>query len=181
VLKGHRNGKVRFSEHVAGDGSLVMDKACELGLEGIISKRADRPYRSGRSGDWVKSTCQLMDEFVIGGYLDSAAYSDAVGALALGAYQRGRLVYVGRVGTGFNRRTAADVWQAAQPLRTAASPFADKLDRKQHRGVRWVRPELVAQVQYRARTADGILRHASFKGLREDKPARTIRRPSAKA
>ena len=181
VLKRRRDGKVRFSEHVAGEGELVMDKACELGLEGIISKRADKPYRSGRSGDWIKTTCHLTDEFVIGGYLDSNAYSEAVGALALGAYERGRLVYVGRVGTGFNRRTANEVWQAAQPLRTASSPFVGKLDATQRRGVCWIRPELVAQVQYRAWTGDGILRHASFKGLREDKPARTIRRPRVKA
>ncbi len=177
VLKGRRKGKVRFSEHVAGDGAIVLDKACELGLEGIISKRADKPYRSGRSGDWLKCTCHLTDEFVIGGYLDSAANPDAVGALALGAYERGRLVYVGRVGTGFNRRTASEVWEAAQSLRTASSPFVDDLDIKQRRGVRWVRPELVAQVQYRAWTGDGMLRHASFKGLREDKPARMVRRP----
>jgi bifunctional non-homologous end joining protein LigD len=180
VLKGHRSGRVRLSEHLAGDGEVVMVKACELGLEGIISKRADKPYRSGRSGDWVKSTCHLTDEFVIGGYLDSAPYDDAVGALALGAYERGRLVYVGRVGTGFTRQTAAQVWQALQPMRTASSPFSGKLETKQRRGVRWVRPELIAQVQYRAWTGDGILRHASFKGLREDKPARTIRRPRLK-
>ena len=181
VLEGRRNGKVRFSAHVAGDGGVVMDKACQLGLEGIISKRADKPYRSGRSGDWIKSTCLLTDEFLIGGYLESTANSEAVGALALGAYERGRLVYVGRVGTGFDRRTATEVWQAAQPLRTASSPFAGKLDAKQRRGVRWVRPELVAQVHYRAWTGDGMLRHASFKGLREDKPARTIRRPAVKS
>jgi bifunctional non-homologous end joining protein LigD len=181
ILKGHRDDKVRLSEHLAGSGELVMDKACELGLEGIVSKRADKPYRSGRSGDWIKSTCHLTDEFVIGGYLDSNAASEAVGALALGAYERGRLVDVGRVGTGFSLRTASEVWRAAQSLRTASSPFADKLDAKQRRGVRWVRPELVAQVQYRAWTGDGMLRHASFKGLREDKPARMIRLPRAKA
>jgi bifunctional non-homologous end joining protein LigD len=180
VLKGCCDGRVRLSEHLIGDGEMVMDKACELGLEGIISKRADKPYRSGRSGDWIKSTCQLTDEFVIGGYLDSAPYDDAVGALALGAYERGRLVYVGRVGTGFNRRTAGEVWQALQPMRTATSPFSGKLDAKQRRGVHWVQPELIAQVQYRAWTGDGILRHASFKGLREDKPARTVRRPLSK-
>ena len=180
VLKGRRNGRVRLSEYLTGDGALVLDKACELGLEGIISKRVDKTYRSGRSGDWIKSTCQLTDEFVIGGYLNSAPYDDAVGALALGAYERGRLVYVGRVGTGFNRRTASEVWQALQPMRTAASPFSGKLDGKQRRGVRWVRPELVAQVQYRAWTGDRILRHASFKGLREDKPARMIRPPRSR-
>lgn len=181
LLKSRRNGKVRLSTHIAGSGEEMMDKACELGLEGIISKRADKPYRSGRAGDWIKVTCHLIDEFVIGGYLDSTAYPDAVGALALGAYDRGRFVYVGRVGTGFNRRTAADVWQAAQAIRVASSPFADPLDAIQRRGVNWVRPKLVAQIQYRAWTGDGILRHASFKGLRDDKPARTVRRPRVRA
>lgn len=177
ALKGRRDGKVRFSEHFTGDGSLVLDKACALGLEGIISKRADKPYRSGRIGDWIKSTCQLTDEFVIGGYLDSAVNANAVGALALGAYRRGRLIYVGRVGTGFSRRTGSEVWKVAQSARTGASPFADEIDALQRRGVHWLRPELVAQVQYRAWTADGMLRHASFKGLRDDKPARSIRHP----
>ena len=180
ILEGRRKGKVRLSEHLTGDGEMVMAKACELGLEGIISKRADKPYRSGRSGDWIKSTCQLTDEFVIGGYLDSAANDDAVGALALGAYERGRLVYVGRVGTGFNRQTAGEIWRALQPMRTASSPFNGKLDAKQRRAVRWVSPDLIAQVQYRAWTGDGLLRHASFKGLREDKAARTIRRQRSK-
>ena len=180
LLKGRRNGNVRLSEHITGNGELMMDKACELGLEGIISKRADRPYRSGRTGDWIKVTCHLTDEFVIGGYLDSAPYADSVGALALGAYERGRLVYVGRVGTGFNRQTAREIWEAAQPLRIKASPFANQLDAIQRRGVNWVQPKLVAQVQYRAWTGDGMLRHASFKGLREDKPARTVRRPRGK-
>ena len=181
LLGRRRNRAVRLSKHIAGRGELMMKNACELGLEGIISKRADRPYRSGRTGDWLKITCNLNDEFVIGGYLDSTAQTDAVGALALGAYEGNRLIYVGRVGTGFTQRTARELWQALQPLRAKVSPFADPLDAVQSRGVHWVRPKLVAQVQYRAWTRDGLLRHAAFKGLREDKPARSIRRLRAKS
>jgi bifunctional non-homologous end joining protein LigD len=181
LLGRRRNVTVRLSEHITGSGERMLDNACELGLEGIISKRADRPYRSGRTGDWLKITCSLNDEFVIGGYLDSTAQVDAVGALALGAYERGRLVYVGRVGTGFTQRTARELWQLLQSLRTKASPFADPLDATQRRGVRWVRPQLVVQVQYRAWTGDRLLRHGAFKGLREDKPARSIRHPHSKS
>ena len=174
LLKGRKRGIVRFADHIEGNGAAMLDNACKLGLEGIISKRADMPYRSGRSGDWIKITCHLTDEFVIGGYLESAAQKRAVGALALGRYARGRLEYVGRVGTGFTRETAASLWKAAQPLRAASSPFVGTLDASQKRGVIWLQPELVAQVEYRALTGDGLLRHAAFKGVREDKsPADT--------
>jgi bifunctional non-homologous end joining protein LigD len=169
LLKAPKSGVVRFSEHIDGDGQLMLDKACELGLEGIISKRADKPYHSGRLGDWIKTTCHLTDEFVIGGYIDSTAQKKAVGALALGRYRRGRLKYMGRVGTGFSRATAAELWRTAQALRTSHPPFADRLDPEQRRGVVWLRPELVADVEYRALTGDGLLRHAAYKGLREDK------------
>lgn len=175
LLRGHKTGIVRFSQHISGSGATMLAEACKLGLEGIISKRADRPYRSGRTGDWLKITCLMNDEYVIGGYLNSTAQRKAVGALALGRYQRGRLEYVGRVGTGFTRETAAELWKVMQPLRTRTSPFAEKLDPAQRRGVVWLKPELVAQVQYRATTADGLLRHAAFKGLREDKPAKDIK------
>ncbi len=180
LLGRRRQGIVRLSEHIAGNGARMLESACELGLEGIISKRTDRPYRGGRTGDWLKITCNLNDEFVIGGYLDSTALADAVGALALGAYERGRFIYVGRVGTGFTQRTARELWQTLQPLRTKAPPFADPLDPAQRRDVRWVRPKLVAQVEYRAWTGDRLLRHGAFKGLREDKPPRSIRHPRGK-
>lgn len=169
LINGPKSGALRLSEHLEGDGRQMLDKACELNLEGIISKRADKPYRSGRTGDWIKTTCHMTDEFVIGGYLESTAQKKAVGALALGRYRRGRLKYMGRVGTGFSRATAAELWRAAQALRTSRPPFAERLDPVQRRGVVWLRPALVADVEYRALTGDGLLRHAVFKGLREDK------------
>jgi bifunctional non-homologous end joining protein LigD len=178
LLKGRKSGPLRLSEHLTSDGRQMLDEACKLGLEGIISKRADMPYRSGRTGDWIKITCHLTDEFVIGGYVESTAQKKAIGALVLGRYERGRLQYMGRVGTGFSRAVAAELWQAAQPRRRTTSPFADALDPLQRRGVVWIKPELVADVEYRTLTGDGLLRHAAFKGLREDKTARSERAAS---
>jgi bifunctional non-homologous end joining protein LigD len=176
-----KGGAIRYSDHVQGDGRELLAKACSLGLEGIISKRTDKPYRSGRRDDWTKAKCIQNDEFVIGGYLDSTAYPKAIGALVLGYYERRRLIYAGRVGTGFDRRTARELWRMLQPLRRESSPFADPLDAEQRRAVKWVRPMLVAQIEYRAWTGDGLLRHASFQALREDKPATEVRRPKGRA
>ena len=98
-----KTGQIRYSEHLAGDGARMLAEACRLGLEGIISKRADRPYRSGRHDDWLKSKCIQTDEFVIVGYVESSASTNAIGALVVGYYDRKRLIYAGRVGTGFTQ------------------------------------------------------------------------------
>jgi bifunctional non-homologous end joining protein LigD len=181
-LFGHRKSRaqLRFSEHVQCNGTDMLTEACKRGLEGIISKRLDRPYRSGRGTDWLKSKCILSDEFVIVGYLDSNAVRNAVGALVVGFYDVGTLVYAGRVGTGFDPRSAGELWESLQKLRNARPAFATPPDAGQNKGVVWVKPTLVAQVDYRAWTADGILRHASFKALRNDKPARSVTDPRAR-
>jgi bifunctional non-homologous end joining protein LigD len=147
-----------------------------MGLEGIIAKRRDCPYRSGRRGEWIKIKCTKGQEFVIAGYIPRSDSSRSVGALVLGYYNGRRLVHAGRVGTGFTAETARSLWQQLQPLRAIESAFAERLTTLARKGVVWVRPEVVAEVVYRGWTSDDQLRHASFKGLREDKNPREVMR-----
>jgi len=174
------DAQIRYSEHLATDGARMLSEACKLGLEGIISKRIDRPYRSGRHDDWLKSKCIQVDEFVIIGYVKGKSAPNAIGALVVGYYDRKRLVYAGRVGTGYTNKTALSLMRTLKPMRIETPAFASALTNLQRRDVTWVEPTLVAQVEYRAWTSDGLLRHAAFKGLREDKPATDVRRPVTK-
>lgn len=172
--------QLRYSAHLEGDGSTVLKQACAMGLEGIVSKRVDLPYRSGRYGDWVKSKCVGADEFVIAGYRDSSVKANAAGALLVGYFEGKRFVYAGRAGTGFSQKTGAALWAAMQPLRQEAAPFDEPLPLAQVKGVHWLKPKLVAQIEYRTWTGTGVLRQAAFKALREDKPARQVTRPDTK-
>nr|WP_155097317.1 DNA ligase D [Paracoccus aestuariivivens] len=170
------NGLIRLSHHFEDDGSLVLRHACRLSLEGIVSKVRDSTYRSGRGRAWVKSKCSARQEFVVAGFTPSSAALKAIGSLVMGVYEGGKLHHVGRVGTGFSRKLAGELYQRLQALRVKESPFDDKLSADAARQVVFVRPELVAEVEFRAWTADGHLRHASFRGLREDKEPREIMR-----
>ncbi|WKZ33208.1 MAG: DNA ligase D [Thermodesulfobacteriota bacterium] len=178
ILKSERADSrlLRFSGHVEGKGPEFFEHACTYRIEGIISKKRDSSYVEGRSRSWLKTKCLLRDEFVIGGYTEPGGErKSGFGALLIGAYDRdGNLIYCGRVGTGFNERSISEVWERLKPLETAAPPFQDPPTGAEAKGVHWVRPELVAEVEYRQRTAEGVLRHASFQGLREDKPAREV-------
>lgn len=165
---------IRYSSHFEENGGLVLRHACRLGLEGTISKLGDAPYRSGRSKGWVKAKCSARQEFVVAGYMPSSTSRRAIGSLVLGVYDQDRLEHVGRVGTGFSGAVAEDLFTRLNRIRITASPFAEKLTAEEARLVRYVRPELVAEVEFRAWTADGHLRHASFRGLREDKEASEI-------
>ncbi|WP_051329289.1 DNA ligase D [Geminicoccus roseus] len=164
---------LRFSESFPEQGDLVLQHACRLSLEGIVSKRKDAPYRSGRSGDWIKSKCTDRQEFVVAGWVPSSTSSKAVGSLVLAYHEDGELVHAGRVGTGFGRAIARELWARLQELGKGRMPFRQRPERSD-RDVRWVPPELVAEVEFRGWTGDRLLRHASFRGLRDDKPATEI-------
>src|SRR5208337_4232056 len=179
AVVGTGTGPVRYSGHFDEDGDIVLRHACRLGLEGIVSKLRDSPYRSGRGKSWTKAKCSARQEFVIAGFVPSTATRNAIGSLVLGVYDDDALRYVGRVGTGFTASVAPDLYARLEPMRVSSSPFSNRLSAAEARQVRFVRPELVAEVDVRAWTADGLLRHASFKGLREDKPAHEVVRESS--
>jgi bifunctional non-homologous end joining protein LigD len=160
---------LRLSEHFTERGDVVFKHASRLGLEGIVSKLADAPYRSGRAKSWLKSKAVDGDEFVIIGYVPSTTQRHVVGSLALATNVKGRLAYVGRVGSGFSAAVAGDLRQRLEKIRTDKAPLAKLPPVEACRGVRWVKPSLVAEVAFRSWTADAIIRHAVFKGLRPDK------------
>ncbi len=165
---------LRYSEHFEENGDIILRHACRLSLEGVVSKLAEGKYVSGRGKDWIKSKCSERQELVIAGYVVSSTSDKAIGSLVLGYYDKGKLRHAGRVGTGFTTAMAAELFRRLSPIERKTSPFADKLDATARRQVRFVEPELVAEVEFRSWTADGILRHTSFRGLREDKPAEDI-------
>ena len=174
LVGGSADGLLRVSGHLEESGAVVLRHACRLGLEGVVSKLADAPYRSGRGKSWIKSKCTSSQEFVIGGFAPSTAMRGAIGSLSLGVYEGDALRYVGRVGTGFSVEMAQALYRKLEPMRIVASPFAKKLTADEARNLRYVKPELVANVEFRTWTADNLLRQASFQGLREDKPAREV-------
>lgn len=165
---------VRFTPHRNGEhGEELYREACENGLEGVIAKRADSPYRSGRSRDWLKLKCNAEQELVIGGFSAPKGSRTQFGALLVGYYdEEGRLRYAGKVGTGFDQRTLQALGARLRELEQDESPFADV--KPVPPGTRWVRPELVAQIGFAEWTRDGRLRHPRYLGLRDDKPAREV-------
>jgi len=166
---------LRFTEHRETDGEAYYREACAKGWEGVIAKRADAPYRAGRTRDWLKFKCESGQEFVIGGFTDPHGSRTGFGALLLGYYDSGgQLVYAGKVGTGFSQRTLDILHAALTRLERDRPPF-DRGDLPRSR-VHWVEPRLVAEVGFSEWTTDGQLRHPRFQGLRDDKdPADVVR------
>jgi bifunctional non-homologous end joining protein LigD len=165
---------VRYSDHQQGRGPDVLRYICQYGLEGIVSKRRDRPFRPGRSVDWLKVKCRNEDEFVVIGFTEPSGQRHGFGALLLGYYDpQGELRYAGRVGTGFSYTQLADMHRQLGKLerRDAPAVLPKGVPLK---GVHWVEPRLVGQVQFANWTSDGILRHAAFQGLREDKEPKEV-------
>jgi bifunctional non-homologous end joining protein LigD len=165
-------GPLRFTSHRNRDGEALLQEVCDKGWEGVIAKRADSLYEHRRSPSWLKFKCVNEQEFVIGGYTDPKGSRTGFGALLIGYYEGGRLVYAGKVGTGFDRSLLASLTRQLTRLERNDPPFeAGVVPRK---GVHWVHPQLVAQVGFSEWTRDGQLRHPRFLGLREDKPARDV-------
>ncbi len=174
-VKARHDQLIRYSEHWMGRGKKLFAEACRAGLEGIVAKRSDEPYRSGRSRSWLKIKCSKSQEFVIGGFTDPAGARAGFGALLLGVHdQSGALRYTGKVGTGFDQSTLRDLYLRLKEHERVSTPFVASPRRARARGVHWVEPKLVGEVVFTGWTSDGLVRHPSFKGLREDKPAREI-------
>jgi bifunctional non-homologous end joining protein LigD len=164
-------GPIRYTEHRNEHGERFFREACEKGWEGLIAKRADSPYRHGRSGDWLKFKCSREQELVIGGFTPPKGSRKHLGALLVGYYEDGALRYAGKVGTGFSEAVLARLGEKLAALRSEQSPFArDGLPRD----ALWVRPELVGQFAFSEWTPDGKLRHPRYLGLRDDKRPREV-------
>ena len=172
-------GQLRYSDHVVGEGAQFFKQACQYGIEGIVSKLADSPYESTRTKSWLKVKCNQRQEFVIVGYTPSKKAFPGFGSLILAVHDKGQLVYSGRVGTGFSIKQRLEIQKKLDDIAQPKMPFATKPKDPGLRDAHWAKPKLVAEVEFTEWTADGSVRHPSFKGLRADKKATDVIREAA--
>jgi bifunctional non-homologous end joining protein LigD len=170
-----QNGQVRLSRLLEERGPVLLRRACEMGLEGIISKRAEARYNSGRGRDWLKAKCSDRQEFVVAGFVPSTTDAHAVGALVLAFYRSGKLAYAGRTGTGFTHESARTLYRMLRAHERKTSPL-DQVP-KEERGRRkpvWVEPILVVEVDFHGWTHEDRVRQAAFQGVRHDKSSKEV-------
>lgn len=178
----HGRPTLRLSETVSGRGARVVEKACQLGLEGIVSKRLDSPYTEGRWPWWVKVRCSNRQEMVVGGYTDPQRSRVGLGALLVGYYTPGgELRYAGKVGTGYDNELLLKLTKRLEKIKAKDTPFVNPPAGFKARGAHWVRPRLVAEIAFTEWTKDGRLRHPVFQGLREDKSAAEVVRENPRS
>ena len=173
VCTGGRN-VIRYSEHIQGKGDEFYKHACAYGIEGIVSKLADSPYSSTRNRNWLKVKCNKRQEFVIVGYTPSSKGLAGFGALILGVYEKDKLVYAGRVGTGFTLKLRTELQKRLDKFARVKSPLSVVPKEPGLRTAHWTEPKLIAEVEFMEWTEDGSIRHPSFQGLREDKSPKEV-------
>jgi bifunctional non-homologous end joining protein LigD len=184
IVSGKENVLLRFSRAFNADHRSIIQSACAMSLEGVIGKRAGSAYVSRRSDDWIKLKCRLRQEFIIVGYTEPQGSRSGFGAILLGVHKTlgdSEIIYAGRVGTGFNSLRLAEMYKKMKVMERKTSPISTKLKGLQAKGVHWIQPNLICEVEFAEWTGEGALRQASFISLRTDKPVKNIIREQPKS
>jgi bifunctional non-homologous end joining protein LigD len=174
LVGSNSHGVIRYSEHINGSGDEFFKHACEYGIEGIVSKLANSHYESTRNRNWLKVKCVKQQEFVIAGYTSSSKGLPGFGSLVLGVYEKGKLIYAGRVGTGFTFKQRSDLKKQLDKYSRQTPAFTVVSKGPGLRETHWTEPKMIAEVAFTEWTSDGSIRHPSFQGLREDKNPKDV-------